>query len=144
MQTRPLAEAPYPTLKGAEGELLSIAITVEPRLLERLLDALAGLDFPINPQIYHQAAIVHKYADGRQQVQPVTMVEFPAYASRLTEVRAAIEKLELPSDALVHQPALECLHSGFIATPAPPGAAYAVVVRYRHWSPQAAQAANRQ
>lgn len=141
MQTRPTSSAPYPALRGAEGELVSISITIEPRLLEQLLDALAGLDFPINPQIYHQAAVVYMYADGHQQVRPVTMVEFPAYASRLAEVRRVVEKLGLPPDALVHKPVLECLHGGFIASPAPPGATYVMAVRYRQWREAAAQTA---
>jgi hypothetical protein len=65
-----------PSLRGAEGELVSIRIAVEPRLLERLLDVLAGLGFPINPQLTHHAA--------------VTMVEFPAWASRVCEIEGAL------------------------------------------------------
>ncbi len=44
------------SLFGREGELVSVRITVEPRLLEDLLDALAVLDFPVNPQLYHHTA----------------------------------------------------------------------------------------
>ena len=62
-------------LSGSEGELVSVSITVDPRDLEGLLEALAHVDFPINPQIYHGAA---------------TIVEFPAYAGRLPQVRAAL------------------------------------------------------
>jgi len=62
-------------LSGSEGELVSVSITVDPRDLEGLLEALAHVDFPINPQIYHGAA---------------TIVEFPAYAGQLPQVRAAL------------------------------------------------------
>lgn len=62
-------------LAGSEGELVSIRITTDPRLLEDLLECLAELSFPINPQIYHQRP---------------TLVEFPAYQTRLEEVREAL------------------------------------------------------
>jgi len=68
-------------LRGVEGELVSVRITVEPRLLERLLDALAEIPFPINPQICHQASYVR---NGR--ARPAVSVEFPAYAERVAEV----------------------------------------------------------
>ena len=35
-----------PALFGREGELISLSIATEPRLLEELLEALASLDFP--------------------------------------------------------------------------------------------------
>ena len=63
-------------LCGSEGELVSVAISVDPRELEHLLEALAGIDFPINPQIYHSDP---------------TVVEFPAYAKGLPQVEAAAE-----------------------------------------------------
>lgn len=141
MGTRPTAQTPCPALRGAEGELVTITITVEPRLLEQLLDALAELEFPINPQIYHQAAIVYIYADGRQRVQSTTMVEFPAYASRLAEVRAVIQRLGMPPEALVHKPILEGLNCAFITSPAPPGAPYVMAIRYRQWRDAAVRAA---
>ena len=47
-----------PALRGSDGELVSVSVTVEPRDLEDLLEALAALDFPVNPQIYHDAAVV--------------------------------------------------------------------------------------
>ena len=52
-------------LRGKEGELILVRVSVDPKLLEELLDSLANLDFPVNPQIYH--------------TKP-TIVEFPAYA----------------------------------------------------------------
>jgi hypothetical protein len=66
----------HPSLVGTEGELVSVSIAVEPQLLERLLESLAALPFPLNPQICH--------------LDPVTNVEFPAYAGRLVEIIGAL------------------------------------------------------
>jgi hypothetical protein len=63
-------------LFGREGELISLSIATDPKLLEDLLDALASLDFPVNPQLYHRASEV--------------LVEFPAYSSQIEKVRAAL------------------------------------------------------
>ena len=63
-------------LGTSEGTLVSISIAVQPCALESLLETLAGVSFPINPQIYHGAS--------------TTLVEFPAYAGRVDEVRHAI------------------------------------------------------
>ena len=68
----------YPALSSAEGELVLARIAVDPRLLEELLEALAELDFPVNPQIYHSS--------------PQAVVEFPAYTSRLAEAQDILEK----------------------------------------------------
>ena len=65
-------------LFGLEGELISLSLSVEPKLLEDLLEALAQLDFPVNPQLYHRPASV--------------TVEFPAYAARVEEVREALRR----------------------------------------------------
>jgi len=70
-----------PPLRGGEGELISVSISVDPRDLEGLLEALAHIDFPINPQIFH--------ADGHS-ADAKTVVEFPAYAGGLGQVRAAL------------------------------------------------------
>jgi len=67
-----------PALFGLEGELVSLRISVEPRLLEDLLEALARLAFPVNPQLYHKPAHV--------------TVEFPAYSARVDEVRGTLEQ----------------------------------------------------
>jgi hypothetical protein len=68
---------PSPTfLHSEEGELVSLRISVDPRSLEHLLEALAVLDFPVNPQLYHRPAQV--------------IVEFPAYSDRIKEVRSAL------------------------------------------------------
>ena len=71
----PYADAQH-ALFGLEGELISLRISVEPRLLEELLEALAQLGFPVNPQLYHRPAHV--------------TVEFPAYSDRVEEVRNAL------------------------------------------------------
>jgi hypothetical protein len=70
---RPTSRESHPVLHGSEGELVSLAISVEPRLLEDLLETLAELDFPVNPQLYHR--------------QSKVVVEFPAYSERIGEVR---------------------------------------------------------
>jgi hypothetical protein len=62
-------------LSGNEGELVSVSVEVDPRSLESLLEALANVTFPINPQIFHGT---------------VTTVEFPAYETRLEEVRRTL------------------------------------------------------
>ncbi len=67
-----------PSLLGREGELVSVRISVEPKVLEDLLEALAGLDFPVNPQLYHKSALV--------------TVEFPAWSARLDDVRRVLRE----------------------------------------------------
>lgn len=73
MSTRRSQPGAAPALFGQEGELVSLRVAVEPRLLEELLEALARLDFPVNPQLYHRPSQV--------------TVEFPAYSARVDEVR---------------------------------------------------------
>jgi hypothetical protein len=73
-------------LLGSGGELVSVSISVDPRDLEGLLEALAHTDFPINPQIYH--------ADGHA-ADAKTIVEFPAYSGGLPQVRAALGRCGL-------------------------------------------------
>lgn len=86
MSVRPDRDTPSPALRGTEGELVSVRISIEPRLLERLLEVLARLEFPINPQIYHDAA--------------ATVIEFPAWAGRLGEVREALRRSGLATAAV--------------------------------------------
>jgi hypothetical protein len=76
MTAKPGSNQPSTTLHTEEGELLSLRISVDPRSLEHLLEALAVLDFPVNPQLYHRPARV--------------IVEFPAYSERVKEVRTAL------------------------------------------------------
>ncbi len=76
MAVRPTIAEARPSLFGLEGELVWLRISVEPRFLEDLLEALTEIDFPVNPQLYHRAAQV--------------TVEFPAYSTRVAEVRSAL------------------------------------------------------
>jgi hypothetical protein len=60
-------------LTGHEGDLVLVRITLDAKLLEEVLEALTSVSFPVNPQLLHKGAN--------------TTVEFPAYSSRLDEVR---------------------------------------------------------
>ncbi len=75
MSARTNSGSPPRFLAGSEGELVLIRIATEPRCLEELLDCLAGLPFPVNPQLYHGVP---------------TVVEFPAYAGKLASVSEAL------------------------------------------------------
>lgn len=81
-------------LVGPDGELLSVCVEVEPRRLEAVLEALACLPFPVNPEIVH----------GRPG-SPVA-VEFPAYEIRVADVRAALEPLGVAAGAIETRSAL--------------------------------------
>ena len=85
------------SLAGAEGALVSVSVSVEPRRLEQLLDALAQLEFPINPAIYHD--------------RPATLVEFPAYENRLPGIRQALESHGFSAGSMQATAMLEQLHS---------------------------------
>jgi len=120
-----------PSLTGPEGELVSVKISIEPRLLEKLLDSLASLEFPINPQIYHNAAMVYVYPDGRKVIEPTTTVEFPAYAGRLAEVRAALQQGGFDPALLSARNMLADIHSESDVEAAPAEAPYKTVIWYR-------------
>jgi hypothetical protein len=78
MSVRPDHSASPLALFGLEGELVSLRITVEPKLLEDLLETLSSLDFPVNPQLYHRPAQV--------------AVEFPAYSAQVGQVRETLRQ----------------------------------------------------
>ncbi len=59
-------------MESVSGELLMVRVGVEARDLEDVLETLAGLDFPVNPELVPCGA--------------VTMIEFPAYAHQLAEI----------------------------------------------------------
>ena len=82
------------SLSGREGELVSVRVSVEPRLLEDLLESLAAVSFPINPQIYH----------GRP-----TVVEFPAYELRLEELRLLLRRSGFDSETIQIHPMLDAI-----------------------------------
>jgi hypothetical protein len=113
-----------PSLSTAEGALVSVSIHVEPHCLESLLEALAMVSFPINPQIYHDAALVYRYADGRDKTESVTLVEFPAYEGRLEEVRSAVQAYGFEPDCIRAISMLEEIQADPLKEPAPEGAAY--------------------
>ena len=118
-----------PSLSTAEGALVSVSIHAEPHCLESLLEALAQVSFPINPQIYHDAALVYHYADGREQTVPITLVEFPAYENHLDEVSRAVQAYGFPPDCIHTVGMLDDIQSDQQKEPAPDGAPY--VSRYR-------------
>jgi hypothetical protein len=118
-----------PSLSTAEGALVSVSIHAEPHCLESLLEALAQVSFPINPQIYHDAALVYRYADGSEQTVPITLVEFPAYENRLDEVSRAVQAYGFPPDCIHTVGMLDDIQSDQQKEPAPEGAPY--VSRYR-------------
>src|SRR5689334_11835509 len=115
---------PESSLSTSEGALVCISISVEPRGLESLLEALAQVSFPINPQIYHDAAVVYVYADDRRETELATVVEFPAYGGQLGEVRAAVAASGTPAGNTRVTGMLDDIHTEYQAEPAPPGAAY--------------------
>lgn len=78
-----------PALFGRDGELISIRVSVEPRLLEELLEALAILDFPVNPQLYHHNTLA--------------AVEFPAYSTQLEKIRSLLTRRGFDSGAITHE-----------------------------------------
>ena len=131
MQARPEQALSAPSLKGSEGDLVSVRVCVEARLLETLLDSLSQLCFPVNPQIYHQAGIGYVYPDGREDIRPTTMVEFPAFSNRLPEVRGALASAGLPAESLHVSGMFEKIHSAHDAEPAPEGAVHARINFYR-------------
>jgi hypothetical protein len=81
-----------PVLLGSEGELISIRVSVEPKLLEDLLETLSSLDFPINPQLYHHTGL--------------TTVEFPAYSAQLRKIREILGRHGFDTRGVTHAPIL--------------------------------------
>jgi hypothetical protein len=100
------------SLSSPEGRLLLLSITVEPRRLESLLEVLARLDFPVNPQIYHDASVTYEFSDGHQKSLSTTLVEFPAYDVRLQEVRTALEDSGFDGSSVHALDMLDEIHSG--------------------------------
>jgi hypothetical protein len=80
------ADCAAPLLSAAAGELVSLSFTVDPKHLEDLLEALALVSFPVNPQLFHRPLSV--------------TVEFPAYASGVPEVRTVLETRGFPASGL--------------------------------------------
>lgn len=104
-------------LSSTEGALVSVSIRVEPRDLEDLLEALARVDFPINPQIYHEAEIVSADSQGIEHSELATLVEFPAYLGRLEDVYAALESEGFARDSVLVTSMLDELRPPNFAEP---------------------------
>lgn len=68
---------PSAALSGRDGELILLRISVEPRLLEQLLETLAETSYHINPQVLPSSAAG-------------STIEFPAYESWVPPIRAAL------------------------------------------------------
>jgi hypothetical protein len=117
------------SLCGRDGALLSVSISVDPRHLESLLETLAQLRFPINPQIYHDAALVYRFADEHEESEVTTLVEFPAYEGQLQDVRAALEAYGFDRRTVHVTAMLDEIQSEPHLEPAPKGAAW--LGRYR-------------
>ena len=90
---------------------MSVSISVDPRHLESLLEALAQLRFPINPQIYHDAALIYHFPDDHQETEGPTLVEFPAYEAQLGEVRGALRAFGFDPTALHVTGMLDEIHA---------------------------------
>ena len=99
------------SLIGSEGELVSVRICVEPRFLEDLLEALATVSFPINPQIYHHGGVGYVYPDGRERVISTTIVEFPAFSKQLDEVRDVLSAHGLPGELAQVRSMIQDIHA---------------------------------
>jgi hypothetical protein len=125
-------ENPNPSLRGTEGELVSVRITVEPRLLERLLDVLAELSFPINPQLYHDAAVVYVGPDGGRRFEPAAVIEFPAWRGRVRDMEQALTRAGFDSAWLSVKDMLADIHSPATGECAPVGARYKAIIRSDH------------
>jgi hypothetical protein len=125
-----LPPAPFDSaLSGHEGELVSVSISVDPRELELLLEALSQVSFPINPQIYHDALMVYRYPDQHEESESATLVEFPAYAGQLQAVLSALEAFGFDSTGIQVNSMLAEIHALHPLEPAPAGASY--IGRYR-------------
>jgi hypothetical protein len=94
-----------------------------------LLDTLAQLDFPVNPQIYHDAALVYYYEDGSERTEPTTLVEFPAYADHLEGLRSALACCGFDPASVAVSSMLDALHSEAGLEAAPKGADYRALRR---------------
>jgi hypothetical protein len=111
-------------LATAEGALVCVSLDVKPQCLETMLESLALVNFPINPQIYHDAAMLYRYADGREESEALKLVEFPAYEAHLPEVQRAVEAYGFEPTCLHVRAMLEEIQTAEQAEAAPDGAAY--------------------
>jgi len=89
---------PTAPLASSEGALVSVSITVDARHLESLLEALASVSFPVNPQIRHDHA--------------VSVVEFPAYEPHVAEVRSALAAFRIDPEIVRTRGMWEAIGAG--------------------------------
>ena len=87
------------TIRGSEGDLVSVRIVIDPRRLEDLLETLASADFPVNPQLYHYP--------------PRVVVEFPAYASQIDCIRQLVSANGFEEVAIRIRGPLDPAETGF-------------------------------
>ncbi|MBZ5626750.1 MAG: hypothetical protein LAQ69_49945 [Acidobacteriia bacterium] len=132
MSVWPKITTAAPLLSGSKGTLVSVSINVDPRHLESLLEALAQVSFPINPQIYHDALMVYRFADGHEEMEATTLVDFPAYAGQMEEVRRAMESYRFDAGAIQATTMLDEIQSASRPEPAPSGARYVSRYRVKH------------
>ncbi len=107
MSVWPTPLSASPALVSTEGELQSVRIAVDPRLLEDLLEALSELAFPINPQICHPVSDSLCAGSGI----PLTMVEFPAYSGHVDQVCRVLDRGGFERDSWTVTSMLDELHS---------------------------------
>ena len=120
------------TLCGREGALVCVSISVDPRQLESLLEALAQVNFPINTQIYHDAAVVYRFADDHEESEATTLVEFPAYEGQLPEVARGIAAFGFDPACLHCNGMLDEIQATLAVEPAPAGSPYLGTYRVKH------------
>lgn len=89
--------SPHLKARGSSADLVSVSIPIAASRLESLLETLAGLSFPVNPEIDHSA-------------QPDTIVEFPAYAGDLEEVRGALHRAGFEAETVRVLPMIDRIH----------------------------------
>jgi hypothetical protein len=128
------------SLTGRDGELVSVSICVDPRELELLLESLSQVSFPINPQIYHDAALVRRYSDQHEEAEAATLVEFPAYAGQLADVRRALEAYGFDPAGVQVTSMLAEIRAEHPIAPAPAGAKYVGTYRLKRRIAGATQA----
>ena len=82
-----MSASPVPgSIRGRDGDLVSVRILTDPRRLEDLLETLATVEFPVNPQLYHHLWRV--------------VVEFPAYACQIDRLRRLMAANGFEEDAI--------------------------------------------
>lgn len=74
------------------SELLSITISLPARDIERFLDELAGLPYPINPTLRYEECLTH--------------VDFPAWRSWLDDLHQLLRQKGFDSARLRYRPAI--------------------------------------